>query len=425
MEDCCRLPWRTEHRSYTALLIGLVGLCLLSAAPVQGQTGDCRSTGSDVFAAARQGRRVVADYERLRRVHLDDMARNAALYRQQTGRDMPWSFGVAGIFDYTSTFGFGVCTNQGDWTGTLTPYRLGAISHLSLGELGLQLETFVMHTIDNLRASPTPGQTRTADGGYRDATGELASASAHNTLYGGRITIGDKLTVVGGYIESGEVASVPGNDGRELVVDGLGSSRAPRLYLGAGVPRYDLFVNLLLDERDAAADRIALGAGAVALPWAGLVGSAAVGYIADEAQATASVGVHNLLRHISLEASTEHRPFRLRHARARVDWGWSWGIEPDELRQQQPAGDARPRFAFDLGTFAELSWFGSRWLAEHAGRSHAWGTYMGAFARPDFTVFMARFDFYLGINRPDELETISNLAGHWQVGVRLHGRFGL
>jgi len=78
-----------------------------------------------------------------------------------------------------------------------------------------------------------------------------------------------------------------------------------------------------------------------------------------------------------------------------------------------------------MGAFAETSWFQSRYLEEQTGNTGAWGVAVGAFVRPDLTIFVNRIDFLVGVNQPERIENLSEVANHWNFGVRLYSRFGL
>ncbi|CAN0512709.1 unnamed protein product [Laminaria digitata] len=401
---------------------GLALILSLWAGAALAQGSSCPSTDDDAFAVARRSRRVVSDYQDLHRIHREDLARNEALYVRQTGEPMPWRFALAGVVDWSRTFDYDVCSNQGPWQGSLQPLRLGAIASLSLPGLGFSLETFVVFVQDRIVASPTVEQTRTEDGQVRDPTG-LANVYTNETFYGGRVTVLDWASVVGGYIATAATQSVVGEDGRELLVRGQTIEPRGRVYLGAGIPRYHLFANVLFDEADIEADQLGLRLDRLPLPWWSLQAIAAVSWIDDEEQAVLTMGVGNVFGLFTVETAFEHRPVALRYARVRVDWATSFGSEPPA--RIVPPEQAQPRFAFDLGTFAELSWYGSRYLEDQTGDGGAVGTYAGFFARPDVTLLMAQLDFYFGVNRPEVLDRLVQAAGHWQVGVRFHGRFGL
>lgn len=406
----------------TLLSGALASAALLPGRPALAQAGACLATDYNLFSLARRARRSVADYERLRQIHRDDLARNARLYQAQTGQPMPWGFGVAGVVEWERSFGFEACTNLGPWPSSLAPLMLGAIGTLAVAEPGLELEVFALATFDQIQAAPA--QTTGADGGVRDPSG-MAYAAASQTMFGGRVAYRDWATVVAAYLQDEPLRNVAGDDGRQLLLSDAHGDQPGRIYLGAGVPRYALFADLIVAQRDATPDILALRTDEIALPWLGLSGRAGLAYIADERQATLELGVGGLLEILSADLSLEHRPLRLRHARLRLDRELTWGWEPDELARIQPGAEAYPRFAFDLGGFAELSWFNSRYLEERTGRAGAWGVYGGGFVRPDITILMGRLDLYCGFNQPERLAQLSELVGHWQFGLRLHGRFGL
>lgn len=398
-------------------LIAIVLLALPCTAYPQSCPDD-----SDAFRLARRSRRLVDDYQRLHTRHVEDLARNVELYVNQVGERPPWSAGAALIVDYRRTFNYGVCTNQGPWTGDLSPTIVGAIVSLELHRLGVGVEGFLFLAQDRLTASPTLEQTRTPDGGFRDPTG-LANVRADDVMYGGRLSFRDLATVVGGVIHSSPAEHVIGVDGRELLVGDLPAARDRRLYLGAGSPRYHAYSHLIFDAGDVGVDNLELGVSELPLPWAGLEGSASLAYIEDEAQGTLHIGVSEVLGLFTFELGAEHRPVRLRHARARVDVDTSLGHTPTE-RVARPE-DASPRIALDLGAFAELSYFSSRYLEDRTGKSEAIGAYFGVFARPDLTILMTRIDLYFGVNRPEQVAKLAEAAGHWELGVVFHGRLGL
>lgn len=403
------------------LLSAAAALSLLAPAGALAQV-PCPAPDNDAFALARRSRRVVADYERLHALHREDLARNDAHHRAQVGAPMPFSFGLAGVVDWQQTFGFDVCTEQGPWTGTLQPLLLGAVATVDLNRWRVGLEGFALLVQDRLTASPTLEQTRTPEGGFREPTG-LATAYQSQTFLGGRVTFADWATVVAGHIRAAPVENVTGEDGRRLLVGPTEPVPPGRLYLGAGVPRYHLHTHLLFDARDVRPDQLELTLRDVPLPYAELLGSAGLLHLADEGQVILHLALRQVFGFLSADVAFEHRPARLRHARLRAEWDTSFGgaLPPPVERPE----DAVPRLAFDLGAFAELSWFGSRWLEERTGSSSATGAYFGAFARPDVTLLMARLDLYFGVNRPEELSRLSEARGHWQMGVRMHGRFGL
>lgn len=397
-------------------------LSLLLPAVASAQVEDCPKEGSDAFALARRSRRIIADYQHLHRVHAEDMARNADLYFRQTGEAMPWSFGAAALVEYEQTFGFDVCTNLGPWEAKLNPILVGGVTTFELNRIGLGFEAFAFTTSDALVAAPTEAQVRTPDGGFRDPTG-LASVSARDVMYGGRFTLFDWVSVVGGYVETTDAEEVTGEDGRVLIVDDIPPARPGRVYLGAGVPRYGLYAHLLFDDEDVATDDFQILADAIPFPSMPFLGIAGVGYIEDESQVTLTLGLADIIDLFTVDLSFEHRPVALRHARVRVEWDAAYGLIPTE-RVADPK-EARARMGIDLGAFGEATWFGSRHLEEQTGTKNAWGFRVGTYARPDITILAARLDLYFGLNSPETLARFSELAGHWQMGVRLQGRFGL
>ncbi|MCK6547759.1 hypothetical protein L6R52_18045 [Myxococcota bacterium] len=402
----------------------LIVLAFVLAADVAwSQTPACPSGDEDVFRVARRSRRVAADAAALLAANRDDLARNARLYHLQTGEEMPWSFGLAGLVERTQTYGYDVCTSLGPWTGDLVPLRLGAIASFELPRVGVGVEAFVMLVQDRLTVTPTEAQTRTPDGGFREPTG-LATLYVDDVMYGGRVTLFDWASVVGGWIETKDVRNVVGEDGREITVGPLGERASGRLYLGAGIPRYSVFTHVLFEERDVAAEQLEVNFERIPVPGVDfLVGTAGVGWIDDESQVFVELGAREIFGILSAEVSFEHRPVALRHARLRADWDTFFGREPT-ARVERPEL-AEPRMGIDLGAFAELSWFGSRWLEEQTGRGGAVGGSFGVFARPDITILMTKLELLFGVNGPEELAAFSQAAGHWHVGFRLHGRLGL
>jgi hypothetical protein len=126
---------------------------------------------------------------------------------------------------------------------------------------------------------------------------------------------------------------------------------------------------------------------------------------------------------LSTAVAIEHRPVALRHARVRADWSTFFGHEPTG-RAATP-DQVEPRMGVDVGAFAELSWFGSRWLEAQTGSDGEVGTHLGVFVQPDLTLLMTRLELRVGVNEPDALALLSEAAGRWFVGFRLHGRLGL
>jgi len=383
----------------------------------------CSGVSFDAFSTARKARRIVSDYERLHSVHAHDMGRLKLLYSSQTGAEKPWSFGVAGLVDWEQQFGFEACSNLGPWTATLNPWTLGSIGSLEINSIGLGFEVFGLWVFDRLEASPTEAQTRTDDGGFRDPVG-LASVRSDESMVGARLTFRDWATLVGGWIQSEPLQRVVGEDGRELIV-GSQEVLPDRIYLGAGVPRFNLYSHVIFDERDVQLDHAKIGIQGFPIFVHALTASAALGYIGDEEQVVLGLGVGNILGHFSADISLEHDSPRLRHARVRAEVDKSWGFEPDDLRAIEPGLEAYPRFAFDVGAFADLSYFQSQYLSEQRGLDGLWGTSFGAYVRPDITIFVNQIDFYFGVNTPERIERMSEGADHWYLGVRLYSRLGL
>lgn len=415
------------RRSFVVANAGLawvVALALVLWADVaRAQEPSCPTSDEDVFRVARRSRRVAGDAAALLAANREDLARNARLYALQTGERMPWSFGLAGIVERRQTYGYDVCTNLGPWTGDLVPLRLGAIASFELPRVGVGVEGFVMLVQDRLTVTPTEEQTRTPDGGYREPTG-LATLYVDDVMYGGRVTLFDWASVVAGWIDTKDVRNVVGEDGREITAGPLAENTSGRLYLGAGIPRFSVFTHVLFEGRDVAAEQLELAFERIQIPNVDfLVGTAAVGWIDDESQLFLALGARELFGMLSTEVSFEHRPVALRHARVRADWDTFFGHEPT-TRVERPEL-AEPRMGVDLGAFAELSWFGSRWLEEQTGDRGAFGGSFGVYARPDITILMTKLELLFGVNSPEELAAFSHAAGHWHVGFRLHGRLGL
>jgi len=397
---------------------------LLASSPLYAQSSTCPNVSFDAFSMARQARRIVADYQNLHETHQDDMQRLALLYSLQTGRKKPWSFSVAGLVDWDNTFGFDACTNQGPWQAKLNPLMLGGVASFELDSIGLGVEGFALLAIDRLEATPTTAQTMTADGGVKDPTG-LANIRADQSMYGGRLSYRDLATVVTGVISSAPVENTVGVDGREFIFDGATDAEPDRIYMGAGIPRFNVYSHIIFDEKDVRADQFEIRAERLPLPYYELNGLLGIRYLNDEGQLILDLGVGNILKIISVDISVEHSPFNLRHARLRADFDKSWGWEPEDLTKIEPGLEAYPRFAFDMGAFAETSWFQSRYLEEQTGNTGAWGVAVGAFVRPDLTIFVNRIDFLVGVNQPERIENLSEVANHWNFGVRLYSRFGL
>jgi len=346
------------------------------------------------------------------------------LYFLQTGREKPWSFAVAGLIDWDNTFGFDACTNQGPWEAKHNPLMVGGVASFKLESIGLGVEAFALLAIDRLEAAPTLAQTTTPDGGVKDPTG-LANIRQDQSMLGGRLSYRDWATVVGGIIQDGGVENTVGEDGRELIYDGDQNKNPDRIYLGAGVPRYQAYTHIIFDAQDVRADQLELRIDALPLPYYGLTALVGLGYIEDESEVVVDLGVGNILKVFSIDVGFEHRPFQLRHARLRAELDSSWGWEPADLKAIEPGLEAYPRFAFDTGAFIETSWFQSRYLEEQTGQTGAWGVSFGAYVRPDLTIWVNRIDIVAGVNQPEEIERLSEAAGHWHLGVRIYSRFGL
>jgi hypothetical protein len=414
-----RGPSRAAHGSWWVALLALGVATLPAAAGAQ----TCPSVDTDVFRAARRTRRVIADATALLATHQADQARNAALYRRQTDAPRGVRVALAGLLDRTQTYGFAVCSEQGPWQGDLIPLQLGAVASVELPAAGLGLEGFALLLQDRLAASPTAAQTRGPDGAPREPTG-LASIAVDDLVVGGRVTLLDWVSVMGAWVQTRALQNVVGDDGRRLVSDALVTDRSGRLYLGLGVPRYAVTAHVLFATQDVAADKLELAVEQLPLPGLdGPTGAVAVGWLDDERQLTLTLGVRRVFGFLSTEVAIEHRPVALRHARVRADWSTFFGHEPTG-RAATP-DQVEPRMGVDVGAFAELSWFGSRWLEAQTGSDGEVGTHLGVFVQPDLTLLMTRLELRVGVNEPDALALLSEAAGRWFVGFRLHGRLGL
>lgn len=368
---------------------------------------------------------MIADYQRLEAIHVNDMERVAELYRSQTGREKPWSAAVAGVFESNTIYGFDSCTNQGPWSANLNPWLLGGILSIDVNTLGIRTEAFALLVIDRLVASPTDIQTGAADGGMREPVG-MANLRGEQAMFGGRLQFRDWASVVAGSIHARPVQNLEGDDGRQLVSGAVDPAALDRIYLGLGVPRYDVHAHILFDPNDVATDTLDVRINGIPLFYYGLIGQFALRYITDESQLTLELGVQNIAGFLSVDVGIEHRPVNLRHARVRADWSAFSGWDSNELVEVQPGLEAYPRFGFDYGAFAETAWFQSRHLREQtANNTGVWGMYAGLFVRPDITILMGRLDIFFGVNRPEHIERLSQSADHWEFGVRTHGRFGL
>lgn len=383
----------------------------------------CPQVSVDAFSMARKSRRIVADYEKLHNVHMQDMRRLDLLYSAQTGREKPWGVGFAGYLDWQKNFGFESCTNLGVWDASLNPWTAGGIATFNLANPDIGVEVFSLLTIDRLEASPTDEQIRTPDGGFRDPTG-LASVRQDEWMVGGRLSYTDWLSVVGGLIQSGPIQNITGEDGRQFVWSDSGEKPQDRVYLGVGVPALDLRAHLLFETEDVAPDLLELDLRGYWLPY-DLLAIAGVAYVEDEGQVVLNLGVGNILGFLTTDLSLEHSPFGLRHARVRADLGKSWGFEPEDLAQIEPGLEAYPRFAFDAGGFVETSYFGSDYLQKQTGGEGVWGVNFGGYVQPDLTIWVNRMDIFAGVNQPEQISKLSDLRDHWHFGVRLYSRFGL
>ncbi len=278
--------------------------------------------------------------------------------------------------------------------------------------------------VDRLVASPTELQLYAPDGNVRDPVG-MASLRGEQSMFGGRLQFRDWASVVAGSIRAAPIENYPGDDGRQLASDAVDSTEPNRLYLGLGVPRYNVHAHILFDPNDVTPDTLDVRLNRIPLFYYDLFGQFALRYIEDESQLTLELGVQNIAGFLSVDVGFEHRPVNLRHARIRADWSAFSGWDAVELAEIQPGLEAYPRFGFDYGAFAETAWFQSRHLREQTGDGGVWGMYAGFFVRPDITILMGRLDIFFGVNRPEHIERLSQSADHWEFGVRTHGRFGL
>ncbi len=341
----------------------IAGVLTLFVSDLAAQGVDCSDGQADLFSVARKSRRMIADYQRLAAIHVDDMERVAELYRSQTGREKPWSAAVAGVVDTNTIYGFDACTNRGEWSADLNPFMVGGILSVDLNTLGIRSEVFGLLVIDRLIASPSEAQMG------REPSG-VANIREEQFMFGGRLQFRDLASVVAGGIQSGRIQSVVGDDGREMVSGAVDSAAGDRVYLGLGVPRYGAYAHILFDPNDVATDALDLRVSGIPLFYDGLVGRFALRYLEDESQLTLALGVENIAGFLSVDVGFEHRSVNLRHARIRADWSAFTGWDSVELSEMQPGLEAYPRFGFDYGAFAEAAWFQSRHLREqtnHAG----------------------------------------------------------
>jgi hypothetical protein len=399
----------------------VIAALMVLAQPAAAQ--DCQAQDSDIFRTARRARTMVAAYTEMHRVHRADLARNEAFARQ-TDQELPWRFDLVGIATNESTFGFEVCTNRGPWGASVGPMSVGGLFSVDVYEWGVGVEAFALLVDEVLQADPTEAQTRTEDGQVTDPTG-VATASAAEVMYGGRLTLHRWASVVVGYIESGSLNNVAGDDGRIIQLRAADTSRQPRWYVGAGSPLGDTSLHLVFEPEDVSADVVEVRSEAIPLPIDfDAVGVAAGSYIADESQVVLDLGLAEAFDVLTVVAAGEFNPVRLRSASARLDWAGGPQMilrdaDPDTGRQ------SAMRLALDLGAFMQASYFNSRHLDEQTGRAHVAGAAFGLTARPDATILMGQLDLWFGLNQPETLARISEFVDHWQMGVRFHGRFGL
>jgi hypothetical protein len=395
------------------VLVGLLAVC-----PASASAQDC---ASDTFQTVRRARAVVAQYEAFHDRHRADLARNEA-FAEQTGQPLPWRFDLAGLVGFQQTFGFETCTNMGPWGAKFTGMQLGALASVDLYSVGVGLEAFYLLAPVNLVASPTVDQTRTEDGGFAEPVG-LANVSAGERIYGGRLTLHRWASLVAARVESRPVSNVEGVDGRIIEIP-LEPAGRPRYYLGIGTPLGGGLLHLLFDARDVATDVVGLRFGEIPLPTPHFDGVAGAAYLRDEQKVTLELGVTNVFELFTFTAQTEMAPVRLRSVVARVDWS---GGPQKVVRSTDPqTGEEHAmRLALDFGTFAQVSYFDSAHVEAVVDRRRLLGTRAGLTVRPDATILMMQLDFWFGLNDPAELSRISDYADRWQVGVDVHGRFGL
>lgn len=180
MATRCWLTNTFRGASSTARLVFSV-VVLVGLLPHLAAAQTCPSVETDPFSLSRQTRRIVADYQTLRKLHFDDMQRNASMFARQTAGKRPWALATAGLVEWQNTFGFTACTNHGVAKSALNPLMLGSIATVDLNSKGFVFEGFALLAVDRLQASPTSAQEPGADGTVSDPTG-LASVSSQQSM---------------------------------------------------------------------------------------------------------------------------------------------------------------------------------------------------------------------------------------------------
>lgn len=410
--------------SFSVLLISILSQALLSSTAF---AQDCGSQDADIFQSTRRARSIVSDYHQLHRRYHADRARKRALLERDTGNPLTWRADFAGLVNLKSTGEFDICTNLGSWKATADALSVADLTSLDLYHWGVGLEAFAISSDNGLTA---------LENGVDQDHRSVASIRENDLFFGGRFTVHNWASLVAGWIYSKGLDRRLGNDGRDIDIGASTAQAAPRAYIGLASPLGDTTFHLLYEPEDVHSDLIELHVAALPLPGEiNAVGVAGLKYIKDESQVIIELGLAEFREYFSINSEIELNPLRLRSLKARFEY-MSGTYYPADFVEDAAATQALQKTQepdttwifrpdFDVGAFAEVTYFNSRHLQAQTGQRDALGTNIGFSLRGDLTIFMMQMEFWTGINRPEELAQISDFAGHRQFGLRTTFRLGL
>jgi hypothetical protein len=459
-----------------ALCATLVGALQSTSGPASAQQPCVDEVGIDAFRSARRARRILADYEQLESYYTRDLVNLDPAYMAMLGELPEHRVAFSPVVETTAVPDMRVCTTDGSRSSTLSMSRFALFGEYTWRKWDVGLRAFYVRGIDSMSFQEAAGFE--VPEGEEDANGTIQFQQG---LLGARLMLTEWSAVTIGRIRETSIRTTPAIDGATVPPDvfpaeSTEGASSDRLYLAVEVPRWGLGTDILLDPRDERLDTLSFGIDDLPIPGTPIRGDAFAGYIEDEDQIVTSVAVSKLLRFFEIGAGVEYRPFRLRHARFRVEVS-SEGIkgqapEGDEAAEpapgaepapesdapeaegdsgagatsrgpstrgdapgdEPPGPDERPaerregafelRVYLDTGLFWEGTVFNSRYLEEQTGRSWVWGAAGGGWFGVSGPVMSIYVELSVGANRPRLLERISETVGRGDFHAQLNWRIG-
>lgn len=425
-----------------ALLCGAT-LTLLTSAQALAQDQPCRGSNTDSLISARRARRALEDYERVSAQFMRDIELLNEATREQDIANPPRVRVYGGpVLDMSLWPELDTCTSQGRWSGDMTSFRLGGVFGVDELKWGLGLRFYLVEASDSLTAKLPGWQAPASD---PSATRPQLRANQRQRTRALRLQLSPWFALtIAQLSDELSSSSLTLNDQTEVTFTQRQQEvTGDKLILRAEVPRLRGAFDVILAGEDQTLETLYFNLDAIPLPATPLELTTHAGYLRDEAQTYAALGlswVRPLTQRDTLEMIPNQSVYRMRSSTThRIgfdsalelnDPGLRWARASTRLDYKFNQNDEDPLQSFIIGQpylIAGLYWEGSvfhgRYMREQTDTSWAFGTTGGGYAGFGFRAMSLFIDVGVGLNRPETLsrnvQTVNRGEGMIKMGWRV------